>query len=86
MILFCHCLVKGHDSLQVEALKIITDIFMCYKYDVFDGSSINLQSIQSLFEQILQNTLNIDMTATAVEAVSKLMLTSFFDDPKVTKT
>ncbi|CCJ30910.1 unnamed protein product [Pneumocystis jirovecii] len=85
LILFCHCLVKGHDSLQVEALKIITDIFMCYKYDVFDGSSINLQSIQSLFEQILQNTLNIDMTATAVEAVSKLMLTSFFDDPKLLK-
>ncbi|KAG5520001.1 hypothetical protein PMAC_001077 [Pneumocystis sp. 'macacae'] len=83
LVLFCHCVVKGHDSLQVEALKIVTDIFMRYKYEVFDGTSVNVQSIQSLFEQILQNSSNVDLVTVAVEAVSKLMLTSFFDDPKL---
>ncbi|EMR09106.1 hypothetical protein PNEG_02450 [Pneumocystis murina B123] len=86
LVLFCHCLVKGHDSLQIEAIKIMTDIFMSYKYDIFDDSSTDLHSIQLLYEQVLQNTSNLDIMATAVEAVAKLMLTSFFDDPKLLKT
>ncbi|KAG5437937.1 hypothetical protein PCANB_000283 [Pneumocystis canis] len=77
--------VKGHDSLQIEALKIITDIFISYKYDVFDESSINLNSIQTLFEKTLQNSSNMDITAVAVEGIVKLMLISFFDDPKLLK-
>lgn len=87
LTLFAHCLNKGHDALQVEALHIMSDILATHGSAIFDGESCAVEQrfLYRMFAKGIKNDDAIEVQATAVEVVCKLMLAQVIKDEELLK-
>lgn len=87
LTLFAHCLNKGHDALQVEALHIMSDILTTHGSAIFDGDSCAVEQrvLYRMFAKGLKNDDATEVQATAAEVVCKLMLAQVIKDDELLK-
>lgn len=87
LTLFAHCLNKGHDALQVEALHIMSDILATHGSTIFEGGSCAVEQrlLYRMFAKGIKNDDAIEVQATAVEVVCKLMLAQVIKDEELLK-
>lgn len=85
LALFAHCFNKGHEALQIEALRIISDMLMVHGAALFDGEACRLE--QKTFYKLLGKALKledaIEVQAAAAEVCCKLMLAQVIKDEDV---
>lgn len=85
LALFAHCFNKGHEALQVEALRIISDMLMVHGAALFEGEACRLE--QKTFYKLLGKALRLEDTvevqAAAAEVCCKLMLAQVAKDEDV---
>lgn len=88
LTLFAHCLNKGHDVLQIEALHIMSDILATHGATIFDGEAcaVEQRGLYRMFAKGLKNDDAMDVQATAAEVVCKLMLAQVIKDEELLKT
>lgn len=87
LTLFAHCLNKGHDALQVEALHIMSDILATHGSAIFDGDSCAVEQrfLYRMFAKGIKNDDATEVQATAAEVVCKLMLAQVIKDDELLK-
>ena len=85
LALFAHCFNKGHEALQVEALRIISDMLTVHGATLFEGEACRLE--QRTFYKLLGKALkledNVEVQAAAAEVCCKLMLAQVVKDEDV---
>ena len=85
LALFAHCFNKGHEALQVEALRIVSDMLMVHGATLFEGEACRLE--QKTFYKLLGKALkledNVEVQAAAAEVCCKLMLAQVVKDEDV---
>lgn len=87
LTLFAHCLNKGHDALQVEALHIMSDILATHGSTIFNGDSCAVEQrfLYRMFAKGIKNDDATEVQATAAEVVCKLMLAQVIKDDELLK-
>ncbi|CAN6674321.1 condensin complex subunit 3 [Trichomonascus vanleenenianus] len=86
LMLFGHCYQKGDPDLQVEAVKIISDILMIHGTSVLDTEGgVDTMSIYKLYYRAARNPQDPIVQATAAEALCKLVLAGIFTDDDLIK-
>lgn len=85
LALFAHCFNKGHEALQVEALRIVSDMLMVHGATLFEGEACGLE--QKTFYKLLGKALkledSVEVQAAAAEVCCKLMLAQVVKDEDV---
>ena len=87
LTLFLHCFSKGHDTLQISAIHIITDILETHPMLV-KNETVNpdLQKmLWKVFSKGMKAHLTPDVQATVIVALCKLMLISVVEDDDLLK-
>lgn len=85
LTLFAHCFNKGHEALQIEALRIISDMLMVHGAALFEGEACRLEqkTLYKLLGKALKLEDNIEVQAAAAEVCCKLMLAQVIKDEDV---
>ncbi|KAF8460649.1 nuclear condensing complex subunit [Kalaharituber pfeilii] len=85
LALFAHCFNKGHEALQIEALKIISDMLMVHGASLFEGDTCRLEqkTLYKLLSKALKLEDNVEVQAAAAEVTCKLMLAQVIKDEDV---
>ena len=87
LMLFCHCFTKGHDILQMEAIKIISDILMIHGISVLDvEGGVDTMSIYKLYYKAVRNNDEPEVQAVAAESLCKLFLAGVIAEEDLLKT
>ncbi|KAL7270925.1 chromosome condensation complex Condensin, subunit G [Rhizina undulata] len=87
LTLFAHCFTKGHETLQVEALHILSDVLMTHGAAIFDGEhcAVEQQSLYRMLGKGLKLDDAVEVQATAAEVICKLMLAQVIKDEELLK-
>ena len=85
LTLFAHCFNKGHETLQIEALRIISDMLTVHGATLFDGQSCSLEpkTLYKLLGKALKLEDSVEVQAAAAEVTCKLMLAQVVKDEDV---
>jgi len=85
LTLFAHCFNKGHEALQIEALRIISDMLMVHGAALFEGEACRLEqkTLYKLLGKALKLEDNVEVQAAAAEVCCKLMLAQVVKDEDV---
>ena len=87
MTLFLHCFNKGHDTLKISAIHILTDILTTHRSLLAtqdDGANMQ-KSINKLYIKGIKAEHTPEVQSAAITASSKLMLTSVVYDEDLLK-
>jgi len=76
MGLFLHCFSRGHETLKVEVLHILSDIFMVHGMNILSEETAKPESILSVWTKALKSEDEPEVAAAAAESLAKLMLAS----------
>ncbi|KAI7850196.1 nuclear condensing complex subunit [Circinella umbellata] len=79
ILLFAHCINNGHEQLQQKALMILFDLMMTYGVSTVETKLGGLDELRKILEQCVDHD-SPEVQSTAVEGLSKLMLTRMFKD------
>lgn len=85
MSLFLHCFSRGHESLKVEVLHILSDILMAHGIDILSEETIKPESIMSMWTKALKSEDEHEVAAAAAESLAKLMLASVLTEDEMLK-
>lgn len=82
-----HCYSKGHETLQVTALHVISDILATHPtlLSSQSGDVATQKSISKIFHKALKATYEADVQSAAIIALCKLMLTGVIQDEDLLK-
>lgn len=89
LTLFAHCFNRGHESLQIQALHIISDILLCHGAGIFESEtcSVDQRTLYKMFAKSLKledQWEDMDsVQAITAEVVCKLMLAQVIQDEEV---
>jgi condensin complex subunit 3 len=87
LLLFGQCYAKGHESLQVIAIKIITDILVVHGTSVLDtDGGVDTMSIYKMYYRTVRNPDEPELQAVAAESLCKLLLGHVFAEEDLVKT
>ncbi|ANB15108.1 Ycg1p [Sugiyamaella lignohabitans] len=79
--IFVQCFAQGHESLKLDAIRIISDLLIIHGLDVVNEDS--LMTIYKLYYKAVRNTRLPELQALAAEAVCKLLLQGVFTEEDV---
>ena len=86
MVLFLHCFNKGHDTLQMTAIQILSDILTTHPSILKSSEDPNVsKSIYKVFSKGLKATQSPDVQSAATIALCKLMLTTIITEEDLLK-
>jgi len=85
MGLFLHCFSRGHETLKVEVLHILSDIFMVHGMGFLSEETVKPESIISTWTKALKSEDEPEVAAAAAESLAKLMLASVVTEDEVLK-
>ncbi|RPA81840.1 hypothetical protein BJ508DRAFT_107527 [Ascobolus immersus RN42] len=82
LTLFAHCFNKGHESLQVESLRIISDILMVHGPSIFSNGACALEerTLYRLMVKAIKLCDAEEVQTCAVEVACKLLLAQVVQD------
>ncbi|KAF8446778.1 nuclear condensing complex subunit [Terfezia claveryi] len=80
LTLFAHCFNKGHEALQIEALRIISDMLMVHGAALFEGEACRLEqkTLYKLLGKAVKLEDNVEVQAAAAELLKALVI-AYFD-------
>ncbi|KAI8141539.1 nuclear condensing complex subunit [Fennellomyces sp. T-0311] len=84
ILLFAHCINNGHEQLQQKALMILFDLMMTYGVSTVESKLEGLDELRKILEYCVDHD-SPAIQSTAVEGLSKLMLTRLFRDEETLK-
>lgn len=87
LTLFLHCYNKGHETLQVTALHVLSDILATHPslVSLQSPDAALLKSVSKIFSKAIKATQTIDVQSAAIIALCKLMLTGVIQDEDLLK-
>lgn len=87
LTLFLHCYNKGHETLQVTALHVLSDILATHPslVSLQSPDAALLKSVSKIFSKAIKATQAIDVQSAAIIALCKLMLTGVVQDEDLLK-
>lgn len=87
LLLFGQCYAKGHDTLRIAAIKIVTDILVVHGTSVLDtDGGVDTMSIYKMYYRTVRNPDEPELQAVAAEALCKLLLGHVFAEEDLVKT
>ena len=81
--LFLHCFSRGHESIRVEVLHILSDIFMTHGMGILTDETVKPESIISVWTKAIRSEDQPEVAAAAAESLAKLMLANVLTEDDI---
>ena len=83
--LFMHCFSRGHESIRVEVLHILSDILMVHGMSILTEETVKPEAVISIWLKAIRSEDEPEVASASAESLAKLMLANVVEEDDVLK-